>query len=112
MVPASAVARRSHYLKVRDRDSCEFAAASAAVGLDLAEGTIRGARVALGGVATKPWREAAAEAALIGRRADEQVFREAAALVAADARPRRHNAYKVELARRTVARALTIVAGL
>lgn len=111
-VPASAVARRSHYLKVRDRESYEFAAASAAVGLDLADGTIRGARVALGGVATKPWREATVEAALIGRHADEVVFREAAALAAADARPRRHNAYKVELARRTVARALMTAAGL
>lgn len=111
-VPASAVARRSHYLKVRGRASYEFAAASAAVGLDLADGTIRAARVALGGVATKPWREAAVEAALIGRPAGEQVFREAAGLAAADARPRQHNAYKVELARRTVARALAIVGGL
>jgi xanthine dehydrogenase YagS FAD-binding subunit len=111
-VPATAVARRSHFLKVRDRDSYEFAASSAAVGLDLAaDGTIRAARVALGGVATKPWREPAVEAALIGRRAEEQVFGTAAALAAADARPREHNGYKVELARRTVARALTIVGG-
>jgi xanthine dehydrogenase YagS FAD-binding subunit len=111
-VPASAVARRSHYLKVRDRESYEFAAASAAVGLDLAaDGTIRAARVALGGVATKPWREPTVEAALMGRYADERVFREAGSLAAADARPRGHNAYKVELARRTVARALTIAGG-
>lgn len=111
-VPASPVALRSHYLKVRDRESYEFAAASAAVGLELADGTIRAARVALGGVATKPWRETAVEAALIGRNPDEQVFREAAALAAAGARPRQQNAYKVELARRTVARALMVVAGL
>ena len=111
-VPASALARRSHYLKVRDRASYEFAAASAAVALDLADGTVRSARVALGGVATRPWREPAVEAALIGRAADVQVFREAAAMAAGDARPREQNAYKVELARRTVARALMKVAGL
>jgi xanthine dehydrogenase YagS FAD-binding subunit len=73
---------------------------------------IRAARVALGGVATKPWREPTVEAALVGRHADEQAFREAAELAAAEARPREHNAYKVELARRTVARALMIVGGL
>ena len=111
-VPASPAALRSHYLKVRDRESYEFAAASAAVGLDLADGTIRAARVALGGVATKPWRETAVEAALIGRNPDERVFREAATLAAAGAVPRQQNAYKVELARRTVARALMVVAGL
>ncbi|HEY4028336.1 MAG TPA: xanthine dehydrogenase family protein subunit M [Candidatus Dormibacteraeota bacterium] len=111
-VPASALARRSHYVKVRDRDSYEFAAASAAVALDLAVGTIVAARLALGGVATKPWRERAVEAALIGKPAGERVFRQAAALAAADARSREHNAYKVELARRTVARALMIVGGL
>ncbi len=111
-VPASPMARRSHYLKVRDRDSYEFAAASAAVGLDLSpDGRIRAARVALGGVATKPWREPTVEAALVGQHADKQVFQEAAALAAADARPRQHNAYKVELARRTVARALMIAGG-
>lgn len=111
-VPATAAARRSHYLKVRDRESYEFAAASAAVGLDLsADGTIRDARVALGGVATKPWREPTVESALTGRQAGEQLFRQAAALAAADARPRQHNAYKVELARRTVARALATVGG-
>jgi xanthine dehydrogenase YagS FAD-binding subunit len=112
-VPDAPVARRSHYLKVRDRESYEFAAASAAVGLDLAaDGSIRAARVALGGVATKPWREPAVEAALTGRHPDEQAFREAADLAAAEARPREHNAYKVDLVRRTVARALTIVGGL
>jgi xanthine dehydrogenase YagS FAD-binding subunit len=111
-VPAAAIARRSHFLKVRDRDSYEFAIASAAVGLDLAaDGSILAARVALGGVATTPWREPTVEAALIGRHADEQVFAAAAALAAADARPRTHNGYKVELARRMIARALTMVGG-
>ncbi|MBV6701301.1 xanthine dehydrogenase family protein subunit M [Kitasatospora aureofaciens] len=111
-VPVSAAAAHSCYLKVRDRVSYEFAAASAAVGLEvLADGTIADARVALGGVATKPWREPGVEAALIGRPASAAVFREAAALAAADAHPRRHNAYKVELARRTVERALLTVSG-
>ncbi|MFJ6662099.1 FAD binding domain-containing protein [Streptomyces sp. NPDC091377] len=106
-VPASACAARSSYLKVRDRVSYEFAAASAAVGLEVRpDGCIADARVALGGVATKPWRERDVEAALTGRPASAAVFREAAELAAADARPRRHNAYKVELARRTVERAL------
>ncbi|MFI6502374.1 FAD binding domain-containing protein [Nonomuraea typhae] len=110
-VPASAAAAFSHYLKVRDRVSYEFAAASAAVGLALAaDGTIAEARVALGGVATKPWREPAVEAALAGRPAEPEVFRQAAELAAAGARPREHNGYKVELARRTVARALTELA--
>ena len=111
-VPSSAVARRSHYLKVRDRESYEFAAASAAVGLELSDGVVRAARVALGGVATRPWREKPVEAALIGRPAGEQVFREAAALAAGGARPRELNAYKIELARRTVARALATAGGL
>ncbi|MFD7439279.1 FAD binding domain-containing protein [Streptomyces sp. NPDC059861] len=106
-VPASPAARRSRYLKVRDRVSYEFAAASAAVGLEIADdGTVADARVALGGVAAKPWREPAVEAALLGRPAVPELFREAAALAASGARPWQHNAYKVELARRTAARAL------
>ena len=110
-VPASLVAQRSCYVKVRDRASYEFAAASAAVGLDLAaDGTIRTAAVALGGVATKPWREPTVEAALVGRKVSDRTFREAASLAASGARPRKHNAYKVELARRTVMRALAMVA--
>ncbi|MFD9942167.1 FAD binding domain-containing protein [Nonomuraea sp. NPDC059023] len=111
-VPASPAAAFSHYLKVRDRVSYEFAAASAAVGLAIAsDGGIADARVALGGVATKPWRERSVEAALIGQPADPEVFRRAAALAAAGARPLEHNGYKVELARRTVARALAELAG-
>ncbi|MFI6291337.1 FAD binding domain-containing protein [Nonomuraea sp. NPDC050790] len=110
-VPACEAAAFSHYLKVRDRASYEFAAASAAVGLELdGAGVITGARVALGGVATKPWREPEVERALIGRPATEEVLRAAGELAAAGARPREHNGYKVELARRTVARALTELA--
>ena len=88
-VPASAAAGHSYYLKVRDRVSYEFAAASAAVGLEvLADGSIADARVALGGVATKPWRERNVEARrLIGRPASAAVFQEAAGLAAAGCPP-------------------------
>jgi xanthine dehydrogenase YagS FAD-binding subunit len=110
VIPASPFARRSAYLKVRDRASFEFAIASAAVGLALDEGVIREARVAVGGVATKPWRLRHVEAALSGQRAGPAVFREAAAHAADGAEPRAQNAFKVELLRRTVARALAMAA--
>jgi xanthine dehydrogenase YagS FAD-binding subunit len=104
---------RSHYLKVRDRASYEFALAAAAVALDLAgDGTIRASRVALGGVATKPWRSPAAERALAGRKADEAAFRAAGEAALAGARAQKHNGFKIELGRRTVARALATAAAL
>lgn len=104
---------RSCYLKVRDRASYEFALASAAVALDLAgNGTIRAARVALGGVATKPWRSPEAERVLVGRKAGDAAFRAAGEAALAGARPQRHNGFKVELAKRTVARALATAAAL
>jgi len=108
-LPAIAFARHSTYLKVRDRASFAFALASAAVALDVQAGTIRGARVALGGVGTKPWRSHEAERALIGRPADVATYRAAAAAALAGARPQTHNAFKVELAKRTLVRALTEV---
>ena len=111
-LPASAHARRSHYLKVRDRASFEFALASAAVALDVGDGTIRQARVAVGGVATTPWRLRQVEAALEGRPLDADVVREAARLAADGAEPRGQNAFKVRLLPRTVERALREVAGL
>src|SRR6185312_14863297 len=86
-VPAAAAARRSHYRKVRDRASFEFALASAAVALDIDGGTIREARIALGGVGTKPWRARDAEAALAGGPADRARFQAAAARALAGARP-------------------------
>ena len=110
VIPASPFARRSVYLKVRDRASFEFAISSAAVGLALDEGVIREARVTVGGVATKPWRLRHVEAALGGQRAGPDVFREAAAHAADGAEPRAQNAFKVELLRRTVARALAMAA--
>ncbi len=106
-VPTGPAARRSHYLKVRDRASFEWSIASAAVALDLGEdGTVRDVRIAVGGVATKPWRLPQVEAALQGERLTASLAQAAAAHAAAGAVPRGRNAYKVELIRRTVARAL------
>jgi xanthine dehydrogenase YagS FAD-binding subunit len=105
-LPALPFARRSLYLKVRDRASYAFALASAAVALDVAGGTVRDARIALGGVATKPWRATGAERALVGRAASRATFRAAAEAALAGAVPRKDNAFKIELAKRTLVRAL------
>jgi xanthine dehydrogenase YagS FAD-binding subunit len=105
-LPAEPFYAHARYVKVRDRASYEFALASAAVALDLAGGSIRSARVALGGVATRPWRSPEAEAALIGRPATRASFEAAARAALASASPRHGNAFKVELARRTIVRAL------
>jgi len=109
-VPAAAHARRSLYLKVRDRASYAFALVSAAVGLDVQGGTIRSARVALGGVGTVPWRATAVEKALVGQAPTEASFRAAAALAVRDAAPREHNKFKVDMAQKTLVRALLDVA--
>lgn len=106
-VPAAAHARKSLYLKVRERTSYAYALASAAVGLDVQAGQIRSARVALGGVGTKPWRSLAAEKVLTGAPATEATFRAAAAAAVREAQPREHNRFKVELAQNTLVRALT-----
>lgn len=106
VVPAGPWARRSLYLKIRDRQSYEFALASAAVALDLDGGVVRQARIGLGGVAAKPWRSHEAEGALTGQRLTEDAARHAADLAFADARPHEGSAYKVELGKRTLARAL------
>ena len=105
-IEPSKLSRQSHYLKVRDRASYEFALASAAAALDLDGDKIRAARVALGGVATKPWRSPEAEAALIGKSANKETFRAAADAAFAAAKPRRDNAFKIELGKRTLVRAL------
>ncbi|MBK5958847.1 FAD-binding molybdopterin dehydrogenase [Rhodoplanes elegans] len=113
VVPSGAWTRRSLYLKVRDRESYDFALASAAVALDLAnDGTVRDARIALGGVATVPWRAPAAEEALKGRRLDENAAEAAAEAAFAGAQTREHNAYKVPLGRATLVRALLDAARL
>jgi len=98
-------ARRSHYLKVRDRTSYEFALASAAVVLDLEGDTIRAARLGLGGIATRPWRAIEAERSLAGRRASDAAFRDAAEIALNGAVAREHNHFKIELAKRTIVRA-------
>ncbi len=105
VIPHLAAARRSHYLKVRDRPSYEFAVASAAVVLDLDGDIIRSARLGLGGIATKPWRAIEAEHVLAGRKATDDVFREAAEVALAGAVARAHNRFKIELAKRTIVRA-------
>ncbi|MGI4872843.1 MAG: FAD binding domain-containing protein [Janthinobacterium lividum] len=110
-VPAAAHARRSHYLKVRDRASYAYALVSAAVALDVQGGVIRSARAALGGVGTVPWRVPAVEKALVGKAPTEENFRAAAALAVREAAPREHNKFKVELAQRTLVRALLEVMG-
>jgi len=110
-IPDSSHARRSAYLKVRDRASYEFAIASAAVGLDINAGTIRSARIALGGVGTKPWRARFAEAALVGQRASTDAFRAAGEAELKAAHGYGQNDFKIELAKRTLVRALSDLAG-
>ncbi len=105
-VPASRHARHSHYLKVRDRASYAFALVSAAIALEIDAGTIRTARIAAGGVGTKPWRFHAAEATLIGEPPSSEAWRHAANCAAEGARPYSGNGFKVELLRRTLSRAL------
>jgi xanthine dehydrogenase YagS FAD-binding subunit len=105
-VPATPTARRSVFLKVRDRESYEFALASAVVGLDLNNGVVREARIALGGVATVPWRAAEAEAVLRGRTPDAAAQEAAAEAAFSGAKPREHNGFKIELGKRTLKRAI------
>jgi len=108
-VPASPEAHASHYLKVRDRQSYEFALVSAAAAVAADGRRIRSARLALGGVAHKPWRLTEAEAALGGASLDDlDTLRSAISLSFADARPLAHNAFKIELAQRVALRALQI----
>jgi xanthine dehydrogenase YagS FAD-binding subunit len=97
---------RSVYLKVRDRQSYEFALSSAAVALDMQDGVVREARLALGGVATVPWRAREAEALLKGQRFDDALAGRVAEAAFSGATPRRHNAFKIALGKRVVARAL------
>lgn len=103
--PAS-FAAHARYLKLRERTSYAFAVVSAAAALTVADGKIRAARLALGGVAAKPWRARSAEAVLLGADADEASFVRAADAALADASPSGDNAFKIELARRIVVRAL------
>jgi xanthine dehydrogenase YagS FAD-binding subunit len=108
----SALATRSHYLKVRDRASYEFALTSAAVALEIKDGLISAARLALGGVATKPWRAFEAEKQLVGQKPTTAMFVAAAKTALKDAKSRKFNGFKIELAQRTIVRALATVGGL
>jgi xanthine dehydrogenase YagS FAD-binding subunit len=105
-LPKSNFAKNYYYLKVRDRASYAFALVAVAAALDLSGGRVRQARVVLGSVAHKPWRSLEAEAALSGRAASEESFRQAAEVALKDAKPLAHNAYKVELGKRAIVRAL------
>jgi xanthine dehydrogenase YagS FAD-binding subunit len=106
-LPARGFALNHSYLKIRDRLSYAFALVSVAAALELEGGRIKEARVALGGVAHKPWRKLEAEAALRGQAADETAFAKAAEVLLSDAKGFEHNAFKIDLARRAVVRTLT-----
>jgi xanthine dehydrogenase YagS FAD-binding subunit len=106
-LPAEGFAKHYSYLKIRDRLSYAFALVSVAAALELDGGTVRQARLALGGVAHKPWRDLAAETALRGQPANQTAFTRAADLLLYDARGFAHNAFKIDLARRSIVRALT-----
>jgi xanthine dehydrogenase YagS FAD-binding subunit len=103
---------RSVYLKVRDRQSYEFALASAAIALDVQDGVVNDVRIALGGVATIPWRAREAEALLKGKKLDDTLAGRAADAAFADARAAKHNAFKIALGKRVVSRALQQAAAM
>jgi xanthine dehydrogenase YagS FAD-binding subunit len=108
-VLASVAARNSHYLKLRDRASFEFALVSAAVALEIRDGTVHDVRVAAGGVGTRPWRLAEVETALRGRKTDDATLHKVSAGAGQGARPATQNGFKQILLRRAVQRALQTV---
>ena len=105
-LPPNGFAEHAHYLKLRDRASYAFALVSVAAALDVRDGVVRDAALALGGVAHKPWRRPEAEARLIGRAPTDAAFGDAADVLLNGARPASQNAFKVTLARRAIVRAL------
>lgn len=111
-IPGGPDSRRARYLKVRDRASYEFALVSAAAALDVGGGVIREARLAVGGVGTRPWRMRTVEKALIGKAPDRQVVEAAAQLAMEGARPLSGNHYKLELLPRTIVRAFEMTGEL
>jgi xanthine dehydrogenase YagS FAD-binding subunit len=106
-LPKSGFAQNYSYLKIRDRLSYAFALVSVAAAMELDGDRIKEARLALGGVAHKPWRDTAAEAALMGHVADRAAFVRAADILLRDAKAQTHNAFKIDLARRAIVRTLT-----
>ncbi|OLE50869.1 MAG: molybdopterin dehydrogenase [Acidobacteria bacterium 13_1_20CM_3_53_8] len=109
-LPALPFARNSMYRKVRDRASYAFALVSVAAALEVEDGTIKNVRLALGGVAHKPWRATEAEKVLTGAKADEEIFKRAAAEELKAARGYKHNSFKIELAERTIVSVLKTLA--
>jgi xanthine dehydrogenase YagS FAD-binding subunit len=109
-LPAAKFAQHSYYLKVRDRQSYAFALVSVAAGLEMDGQIIKSVSVALGGIAPKPWRSPEAEKLLAGAAPSPDVFRKAAELVVSGAKTHEHNAFKVELAKQSIVRALTLAA--
>ena len=105
-LPAPVKGSKQLYLKLRDRASYEFALASAAIVISVAGKSVTRARIALGGVGTKPWRSQEAEAALVGQPADQANFRKAAEAAMRDAKPQTQNGFKIELANRCLTHAL------
>jgi xanthine dehydrogenase YagS FAD-binding subunit len=111
-LPPSPYAQHSHYLKVRDRASYEFALVSVAAALDIQNGTIRSARLVLGGVAHKPWRVEHAEQTLVGASPAKAIFARAGKLAVMNAKAHQHNQFKIPMAERAVAEALSLAAGV
>ena len=111
-LPPSPFGKSVHYLKVRDRASYAFALVSVAAAVELDGDAIKTGRVAMGGVAHKPWRAEKAEAALAGKPATMETFKAAAEAEMAEAKPLEHNAFKVPLGRHAIARALAVACGL
>jgi len=111
-VPRLPWARKSAYLKIRDRESYEFALSSAALALDLDGDRIRDVRIAVGGVGTKPWNLPKVRHALVGKPLNQETFVAAARFAIEGADPLRHNGYKVDLVQRTIVRALKDLGGV
>jgi xanthine dehydrogenase YagS FAD-binding subunit len=111
-LPVSQFNKNVHYLKVRDRTSYAFALVSAAVALQMEGSTIKEARLAMGGVAHKPWRLTAVETFLIGKPANEETFKQASQIVMQGAKAYEHNKFKLKLGPNTVLQALKIASGL
>ena len=111
-LPANGFAAHWHYVKIRDRASFAFALVSVAAALDLENGIVRDARIALGGIAPKPWRARETEKQLIGKRLTAETLAAAASAAVNDAKPHRDNAFKVKLAPAAIVRAASIAGGL
>jgi xanthine dehydrogenase YagS FAD-binding subunit len=107
-LPATKFSQNAYYLKVRDRNSYAFALISVAAGLEMDGETVKSAGIALGGVALKPWRKEEAEKALAGKARGPEAFSSAAEILLAGAKGYEHNMFKIELAKQSVVRALTL----